>query len=180
MPRWLYTALVSLIGAGIVHIAVLLLVPQLSDRDAWARLAEAADYYKPVRIDAAAGEVPIVRSLDPLFFASACRFDLADGPVHVQAPGAVPYWSVSIYNRGGQNIYAFTDRTADTGALDVVVLNASQMIETRKQLPEAFRDAILVQTEVGEGIVVVRSFVPDQSWIPTATAFLRNMACIRS
>ncbi len=177
MVRLAYAALIALVGAAIVHITVLLLLPHLSGRDAWARLAEAADFYKPVRIDAVAGEVPIVRSLDPLFYASACRFDLADGPVHVYAPGNVPYWSVSIYNRGGQNVYAFTDRATDTDLLDVVVLSAAQMIETRKQLPEEYARAILVEAPVGQGIVVVRAFVPDQSWKPTATQFLRNVAC---
>ena len=180
MVRALYAAIVALVGAAIVHITVLLLLPNFSDRDAWARLAEAADYYKPVRIDAAAGEVPIVRSLDPLFYASACRFDLSDGPVRVHTPGNVPYWSVSIYNRGGQSVYAFTDRATDTGQLDVVVLSAAQMIETRKQLPDEVRNSILVEAPVGQGIVVVRSFVPDISWQPTATRFLRNLACSRS
>ncbi len=180
MARLFYAALIALVGAAIVHITVLFLLPSFSDRDAWARLAEAADFYKPVRIDAAAGEVPLVRSLDPLFYASACRFDLADGPVHVHTPGNVPYWSVSIYNRGGQNVYAFTDRTTDTGLLDVVVLTAAQMIETRKQLPEEFRKSILVEAPVGQGIVVVRSFVPDRSWQATATRFLRDVACTRS
>ena len=101
-------------------------------------------------------------------------------PVHVHAPGNVPYWSVSVYNRGGQNIYAFNDRATDTGLLDVVVLTPAQMIETRKQLPEEFRKSIFVEAPVGEGIVVVRSFVPDHSWQPTATRFLRNVACTRS
>ena len=177
MARLAYAALIALVGAAIVHIAVLLMLPHFSDRDAWNRLAEAADFYKPVRIDAIAGEVPIVRSLDPLFYASACRFDLSDGPVHVYTPGNVPYWSVSIYDRGGQNVYAFTDRATETGLLDVVVLTSAQMIETRKQLPEEYSKAILVEAPVGEGIVVVRSFVPDQSWIPTATRFLRNLVC---
>lgn len=180
MIRAAYTALVAIVGAAIVHITVLFLLPHFSDRDAWARLAEAADYYKPVRIDAAAGEVPIVKSLDPLFYASACRFDLADGPVRVHAPGNVPYWSVSIYNRGGQNVYAFTDRAAESGILDVVVLTSAQMIEARKHLPEEFRNSIFVEAPVGQGIVVVRSFVPDQSWKPTATRFLRDVACTRS
>ena len=91
-----------------------------------------------------------------------------------------PIWSVSIYNRGGQNVYAFTDRATDTGLLDVVVLTAAQMIETRKQLPEEFRKSILVEAPVGQGIVVVRSFVPDRSWQATATRFLRDVACTRS
>lgn len=179
MLRWFYAALVSVVGAGIVHIAVLLLVPQFSEKDAWASLAEAADFYKAVRIDADGGRAPIINTVDPLFFAAACRFDLTDGAVHLRAPGKVPYWSVSIYNRGGQNIYSFNDRATDTGLLDFVVLTSAQMIEIRKQTPEEFRRSIFVEAAVGEGIVVVRSFVPDQSWNQTVSSFLRSIACTR-
>ena len=76
MHRLAFTLLAGLVGAGIVHIVVLLLLPQFSERDAWSRLAMAADLYRVVRIDANAGQPPVVETLDPLFYAAACRFDL--------------------------------------------------------------------------------------------------------
>jgi uncharacterized membrane protein len=179
MLRLAYPVLIAVVGAVIVHIVVLLLLPRFSDQDAWSRLSEAADFYKAVRIDAEAGGAPIVKSVDPLFYAAACRFDLGEGAVHVRAPGKVPFWSVSIYNRGGQNIYSFNDRATDTGSLDFVVLTSAQMIEIRKQTPEEFRQSIFVEAAVDEGIVVVRSFVPDRSWNQTASSFLRSIACTK-
>ena len=142
MLRLFYAALISAVGVGLVHIAVLLLLPQFSARDAWSSLAEAADFYKAVRIDSDAGETPLVRSGDPFFYAAACRFDLDDGAVHVRAPGKIPFWSVSIYNRGGHNVYSFNDRATDSGSLDFVVLTSEQMIEMRKQLPEELKQSI--------------------------------------
>ena len=177
MLRLLYVLLISIVGAGIVHIAVLLLLPQFSERDAWSSLAEAADFYKAVRIDAEDGSAPLVKAVDPLFHAAACRFDLDEGPVHIRAPGNVPFWSVSIYNRAGQNVYSFNDRAANNNALDFVVLTSAQMIEIRKQVPEDFSKAIFVEAPIGEGIVVVRSFVPDPTWEETTTEFLARIAC---
>ena len=78
---------------------------------------------------------PLVRSVDPLFSAIACRFDLDDGVVHVQAPGRVPFWSMSVYDRNGQNIFSFNDRTSADGRVNFVVLTPAQTIEVRKQLP---------------------------------------------
>lgn len=179
MLRLLYALLVGIIGAGVVHIVVLLLLPQFSERDAWSSLAEAADFYKAVRIDADRNSPPIVQAVDPLFHASACRFDLEDGPVHVHAPGNVPFWSVSIYNRAGQNVYSFNDRATDGGALNFVVLTSAQMIEVRKAMPEGYKRAIFVQVPNGEGIVVVRSFVPDSTWEEAASEFLARIACTR-
>jgi uncharacterized membrane protein len=177
MLKLAYALLVGLVGAGIVHIAVLFLLPQFSDRDAWSRLAMAADFYRVVRIDAAAGEPPLVTSIDPLFYAAACRFDLGEGIVHVEAPGKVPFWSVSVYDRGGQNIFSFNDRTAQSGLLDFVVLTPAQMIEVRKQLPEEFEQSVFVETSVDEGIVVIRSFVPDPSWRQIVQGFLGEVSC---
>ena len=78
---------------------------------------------------------PTVEAPDPFFRASACRFDLQDGPVRLKADGTVPFWSASIYDRGGQNVYNFNDRTAAGGELDFVVVTPAQMIEMRKDLP---------------------------------------------
>lgn len=177
MLRIVYAAVVGLFGAAIVHIAILLMLPQFSDRDAWSRLAMSADLNRPVRIDAQAGETSIVRSVDPLFYAAACRFDLSEGIVHVQSPGKSPFWSVSVYDRGGQNIYSFNDRTAASGTLDFVVLTPVQMIELRKALPPELDKSIFVEASLDEGIVVVRSFVPDQSWNQSVASFLNEISC---
>lgn len=180
MTRLLYALMIGIVGAGIVHIAVLLLLPRFSEQDAWSSLAETADVYKAVRIDADVGGPPVVKAVDPLFRAAACRFDLEDGPVHIHAPGNVPFWSVSIYNRAGQNVYSFNDRATDKGALDFVVLTSDQLIEVRKAVPEDYRRAIFVQVPKGAGIVVVRSFVPDPTWEAMTTQFLGKVACTRA
>jgi uncharacterized membrane protein len=175
--RLLHTLIAAVIGAGIVHISVLFLLPHFSERDAWSRLAMAAGFYRIVRIDAAAGEAPMVQSLDPLFYAAACRFDLSEGMLHVHAPGGVPFWSASVYDRGGQNIFSFNDRTAEDAMLDFVVLSTPQMIEMRKQLPQEFESSVFVESSVEQGIVVVRSFVPDQSWRTSVSQFLDALTC---
>ena len=115
---------------------------------------------------------------DPLIRAVACRFDLLDGPVQVTAPGAVPFWSVSVYNRSGQNIYSFNDHAAQSGRLDVVVLTPEQMIDMRKELPPEFQQSVFVETPIGEGIVAVRAFRPDESWTKTIGDFLGGARCL--
>jgi uncharacterized membrane protein len=177
MRKLLYAAILGLVGAGIVHIAVLLMVPEFSERDAWSRLAQASDLYKVTRLDAEAGGPPVVKSVDPLFFAAACRFDLTDGMVQIKSPGAVPFWSVSIYDRNGHNIYSFNDHSATGGLLDAVALTPAQMLEVRKQLPDDLDGSILVETPISEGIIVVRSFVPDASWKLAVSQFLDQSSC---
>jgi len=177
MRSLLHALILGLLGAGIVHIVVLFLVPEFSERDAWSRLAMASDLYKMTRLDAEAGGAPVVKSVDPLFYAAACRFDLADGLVRIKAPGDVPFWSASVYDRNGHNIYSFNDHNANGEKLDAVVLTPAQMIDVRRDLPEDLQGAIFVEAPIEEGIFVVRAFVPDESWKPIVSRFLEQSAC---
>ena len=176
MARLVYALLLGLVGAGIVHIVVLLLVPSYSQRDAWSTLAAQDRLYGLVRLDAP-GDAPLIGSIDPLFNAAACRFDLEDGVMRVWGEGAVPYWSISIYDRAGQNIFSFNDRSSSGGALDFVVASPVQMIELRNAMPVEFDRSVFVEADIGEGIVVMRAFAPDESWGPTVAAYLEGLAC---
>jgi uncharacterized membrane protein len=177
MRSLLHALILGLLGAGIVHIVVMFLVPEFSERDAWSRLAMASDLYKMTRLDAEAGGAPVVKSVDPLFYAAACRFDLTDGLVRIRAPGDVPFWSASVYDRNGHNIYSFNDHNANGEKLDAVVLTPAQMIDVRRDLPEDLQGAIFVEAPIEEGIFVVRAFVPDESWKPIVSRFLEQSAC---
>lgn len=177
MRRFLYALILGLIGAGIVHIAVLFLLPQMSPRDAWSRLAGQADLYEvgPYVADSdLAGAAGIA---DPFFQAVACRFDLSEGIAHVEGSGTVPYWSASVYDRSGQNIYSLNDRGAKGGQLDVVILTPAQMVDFRKAPLEELQNAVFVEMPINQGIIVVRGFAPDQTWVRSVAEFLGEIDC---
>lgn len=177
MYRLLVALLLGLVGAGIVHITVLLALPQFTDRDAWSRLSETTQLYDPVLLQGPGRSERLMPGIDPLFGAVACRFDLEDGPLHVQAEVRVPFWSISVYDRNGQNVFSFNDRTAADSIVDFVVLTAAQTIELRQNIPEAYLNAIFVETDLDEGIALVRAFIPDASWEPVVGTFLEDVSC---
>ncbi|WP_309084095.1 DUF1254 domain-containing protein [Chelativorans sp.] len=177
MLRLLYALLLGLLGAGIVHIAILFMLPAHSERDIWSRLSAAAPPYAMVRLgpNRLGGEIPA--PVNPFLTAAACRFDLADGPVHVEAEGAVPFWSMSIYDSNGLNVFSISDRTAADGALDVVALDPGQMQRIRGELPAEFAQSVFIETGVEEGIVLVRAFVPDETWQGVVGRFFSGLSC---
>jgi uncharacterized membrane protein len=177
ISRLAYGVLVGLVGAGIVHIAILMMLPSFSARDAWSKLAGTAGLYKVARIAGEGVEPAVLQSPDPFFDAVACRFDLGEGVTHLTAKGATPFWSVSVYNRNGQNIYSFNDRSATEGALDFVIATPLQVTEVRKNLPPQFEKSVFVEADIDEGMVVIRSFVPDESWKPEIASYLNSMSC---
>lgn len=178
MTRLLHAIITGLVGAGIVHIAVLMLVPGFSVRDAWTVLSAQSNYYTFTRLDPP-GSVPLIRSLDPLFDAVACRFDLGEGVVHIAGEGAVPYWSISVYDRTGRNIFSFNDRSSTQGDVDFVVATSAQMVALRNALPADYDRSVFVEADIDEGIAVVRAFAPDPSWEPTVSSYLDGLECSR-
>lgn len=176
MGRLFRVILIGLVGAGIVHGLVLLLIPYVSEADVWARLEDRAPFYQVVRIDPASG-ANMLHLPDPLFEAAACRIDLSEGIVHLRAEGDVPYWSMSIYDRTGQNIFSINDRTSSDGELDFLVATSAQLTELRSSPDDDLGTAVFVETEVQEGIVVVRAFVPDPTFEPSVARYLAGLDC---
>jgi uncharacterized membrane protein len=177
MSKAFYAILLGLVGAGIVHIVILLMIPAFSERDAWSRLAENGEPYSFVQTVRDDDTVLTIKSNDPLFESAACRFDLTNGPVRILGTGTVPFWSVSVYDRRGQNLYSFNDRIASGGVLDLLIVNPAQILELRKDPPPEIVTAVIAETEITEGVVVLRSFVPDNSWGRRVRDYMNRAKC---
>ncbi|NMG38975.1 DUF1254 domain-containing protein [Chelativorans sp. ZYF759] len=176
VTRFAYALLIGVVGAGIVHIAILFLLPYLAERDAWSRMAELGEVHETLMIE---GEEAnrLLANPDPLFLAAACRFDLDEGPVRIHAPDRVLFWSLSVYDRMGQNIFSLNDRTASEGQLDIVILKPVQMLDLRHAFPEDFATSIFVEADLEAGTAVIRSFLPDESWRSRVGDYLRSVSC---
>lgn len=155
MTKVIYALLVGFVGAVIVHICVVLMVPHYSELNTWSRLTKTANEY---RFAPLATDNPITATTDPLFQLKACRFNLDDGPVHVTAEGTAPFWSMSIYNHDGVNFYSLNNHTMPNGKLDLVIGNPGQIMELKQSTPENTGDSVLVSEDIGEGFVILRSF----------------------
>lgn len=177
MLRLLYALLLGLLGAAIIHIVILLLLPLITDADAWSRLAAEGETFEMVSLSTDAAPAPVVTMTDPFIRASACRFDLSEGATHVTARADVPFWSVSIYDRRGHNVYSFNDRTATAKALDLAIVSPTQMLELRKSLPDEFAKSLFVEFAQPAGIVVIRAFVPDETFEPAVERFFSSASC---
>jgi uncharacterized membrane protein len=177
MGKLLRALLFGLVGAGLIHIAVVLLVPYYSDRNAWSRISAYGDDWEFHAVTRAGAAAVVPLAFDPLFQAAGCRFDITDLPAHITGLGTTPYWSISIYNRQGENIYSINDRTAIADQLDLVVATPLQMIELNKTKPAGAENSVLIEADMDEGFVVVRSFVPDESWKSQVDAFLKSASC---
>jgi len=179
MARFLYATLVGLVGAALVHVAIVLMLPHLSANDVWRQIEAKTALYQPARLDRN-GDGPLIaaaRSLDPMFAVAACRYNLADGVFSITAPGNGDFWSIAVLDDFGRILFSANDRIVATDDLELVVALPLQM-RVLQQNPRAdFADAIMAEAGRSEGFVVVRTFRPDTTWEPVAEEFLQNVEC---
>jgi uncharacterized membrane protein len=177
MFRLLYAFLVGIIGAGIVHIAIIFLLPANASNDAWSRIAAIAEPYQPVLLENVEPSVLPASQRNPFLRAVACRFDLSDGPLRVSAREAVPFWSMSLYDRSGLNVFSISDRAAPGNVPDLLVLTSKQLSELRTEMPETFDQSLFVETDVTQGMIVLRVLVPDESYVRQVGRALGAISC---
>ncbi|MEL6752331.1 MAG: DUF1254 domain-containing protein, partial [Pseudomonadota bacterium] len=144
----LYGLVVTLVLAAIVHLVVVLAIPAFAEKDAWAQLSTVGKTWSFSRV-ATPGTAPnILEPVDPGFGAVACRFNLNEAPLAVRADGRLPFWSTSIFDKRGRNVYSFNDRTAINGELFLIVVTPVQMAQLRKNPPEEAERAVLVEADI--------------------------------
>ena len=178
MKRLLYISLIALVLGGIIHILVVLLIPSNSSKDAWATLANKGEPWSFSVIAAPGantqGNLPLV---DPSFGVAACRFDLSVAPLVVETEGKLPFWSVALFDRRGENIYSFNDRTAIGRRLYMIVVDPVQMARLRRNPPEDAERAVLIETELKEGFVMIRALQEDETQSAVVRRFLEKATC---
>jgi uncharacterized membrane protein len=180
---------VGLVGAAIVHIAVVLLVPRMADNNAWGRLSRTGEMFTVARVEplregasgpaaqAEGSERQDFAFIDPAFATVSCRFSLADGPVRLYADGETEFWSASIYSREGDNLYSINNRAAVDGLFDLLVGTSEQILEARADVDAAEDTAIPVAIPVEEGYLTLRALVREESARPLVDLFTRTVVC---
>ncbi len=177
MAKAVYAILLGLFGALLIHVVTLFLVPRLAENDAWARLSKTTQPGIFTIIDQTSDISSSMRAFDPNFVIAACQFSLAEGPVSLAGDAAPDFWSLSVFNRQGANIFSINDRTMQSGVLDLVVATPLQLIEFQKDMPPELSNSVFAEADVRDGFVVLRAFVPEASLRARVIAFVSAASC---
>lgn len=175
MPRLLYALLVGLVGAGLVHVVIVILLPHFEAQRNWTRLEQALPLYAPARLDKSS--LPVLAAGDPFFLTAVCRFDLRDGQLLVTAAGRPAAWSAAAFSPDGRTLSSLDDRMVPKGALDLVILTPGQAGEWALHPRNRKEKSFQVEAEAGPGLLAVRALVPDPSWLGLAEDFLSRLSC---
>lgn len=177
MVRYVYAGLVGLVGAAFVHLAIVLMLPQLSENDAWRQIEEKAAVNDPVRLDRYGVELSAARTLDPMFAVIACRYDLSAGLFSITAPPTGDFWSVAVFDDLGRILFSANDRIVATENLDLVMALPLQMRVLQQSPRPGLANAVLTEANRNKGFAVLRVFRPDETYEPVVRDFIDRIDC---
>lgn len=177
MIRLAYLVLTAFVGAALVHILEIFTIPALATNDAWARISRQSSpgIFRLVTPDMHLGDRMAIASKG--FVLGVCHFSLDDGPVLVRGPQAPSFWSMSVYNRRGENIFSVNDRITPNGELDILVATPVQIIELQNDMPAELSETVFAEADTGEGFVILRTFLEVDSQRSQADAFVAGSTC---
>lgn len=177
MRRTIFFLVGGLLLGGIIHIAVVFMVPYYADRDAWAQTSQFGvdDEFHVLPLPQAGAEP--LSSLDPWMLHAVCRFSLAEGPVRITADLPEDFWSIAVFDRRGRNIYSLNDRSAERTRLDLAIITPVQMAQLRQDPPQSLERAIVIELPIEEGLALLRVLVADETKFSEATESVRSADC---
>jgi uncharacterized membrane protein len=177
MRRTLLFIVGGLLLGGVIHLAIVLLVPMYASHDAFAEMGKFGVDRKFHVLPVPEAGSEAIPGMDPRMLQAECRFRLTEGPLRVSARMPDDFWSVAVFDRHGRNVYSLNDRATEGPDLQLAVVTTVQLARLRQNPPPALDAAIAIELPINEGFVLLRVFVSDPSMLPRATAALTAADC---
>lgn len=166
------------IVAALVHLIVVLILPAVATRDAFARLATLGAPDQTIALPRAGPAERTFPYADPAVAWAFCRYDLASGPIRVTAPVGRAFASISFHTRRGLVFYALTDRAATHGVIEAVLATPADVraLKAHDDEDDPSRD-LRIAAPVPEGYIVMRVFSELPSLYSEAEAQAKQLEC---
>lgn len=167
--------ILALLGAAIIHIAIILLIPRYTNQTAWSGLGEMKTDNRFQQINSSS---LASTDNDPFFIKTACRFNLKDAPVHISGPSdGLPFWSLSIYNRQGDNLFSVNDSVNPNKDISIIITQPQTSALIKAKLDQVSSQTIVLEQDINEGIIMLQAYMPDESWRRSVSNFIQNLSC---
>lgn len=161
----------------LIHLAVILTLPDAASRDLWHRLEAMTPIESAIVLDDLTPAADNPLGLDPELLYGVCRLDIGDGPGIVNAPLPPTFWSVAVINRQGHVVYSTTNRSGSGTYLDMGLFNPAQTRLLAEQRFEIHDGLLIVEADSNELAVVVRLAPPYPAMRDRYRGLLENLTC---
>lgn len=172
----LFSLLVGVVGAALLHVIIVLALPSFTGIDAYTKLTAFDADQRFVRFGAKPDAMGFSNG-DPFLRTAACLVSVAERPVRLTAPAGPVFWSFAVYDSDSNEIFSMNDRSQAGGDLDAIIGSPEQLARIRRDNPDAASDNVLIEMPRPEGYVVIRALVPTPSQEQAARDFLDGATC---
>jgi uncharacterized membrane protein len=177
MIRLLLWVLGGMLLGGIVHLATVLILPNLASQDAYSRLAPIAPVNAVAPLPPPSAERSPIPFLDPAFAMSVCRYDLSEGPIKLSVPVSPAYTSVSFYTRSEVAYYAINDRAAGRRVIELDLMTSEQRGDLPGDEEVTAADRLIVESPTMTGLIMIKALAPEVGMLPAARSALAGARC---
>ncbi len=177
--RVAWTLAVVVVLAGLVHLTSTLAIPAVAERDAYARVEALGRPFVTVALPPASPGSKAIPFADPAVAGAVCLYDLGGGPVRARAPlGRAGFASLSFHSRRGIVFYALTDRAANKGRMEALIVTPEQlrMLKARDDEDNPSDDLRIVSPSA-KGFVMARALSESADLVASAQAQAAAMTC---
>ena len=178
MRRTLLYLLAGLVLGGIIHIAVILILPQFATRDIWSRVMAMDALEDMVVLAPVAPGADNPMQLDPALVYGVCRLSLAEAPGLVNGAMPLGFWSVAVYNDQGHVIYSTTNRSGSGQTIDMGIFNQAQTRLLAEQRIDIADGLLIVESGSDDIFVVMRAAPPHEAMRARFAEALDAIRCL--
>lgn len=176
MNRIMHAVLTGIVGAALLHIIIILSLPNFTGKDAFTKVKAIGPSHSFHSLGEVAKDDGLA-NIDPFIKTAVCHFDITRQPLRLLARGGPSFWSLAVYDKDSNEVFSMNDRTSVGGNLDVVVATPVQLAQIRKAPGAALTQSIIVEHKDTTGYVVLRTMAPQPSFEAEAASFLEEAVC---
>lgn len=178
MLKFLLAIVTGLVGAAVLHILLILILPFNSNVDAWSKVEDLGEPFEFFTLKNEPNESGLYN--EDIFIQSAvCHYILDEGPLQIIADETTEMWTLAAFDAGSNEIFSMSARSAINGEVNFILGTKGQLLNLRSEEPELIAETIAIEVADIEGYVALRSIVPSISSLAEAQGFLSNALCAR-
>jgi uncharacterized membrane protein len=166
--------------AGITHIAAIFALPALEGKDAFGRLSALAEPARLTLLPRPQPGAEIMPFADPAVAQGLCLYDLAQGALRLQGKVAGDrLLTLSFRTPAGEVFYSMTDRAAQHGGINVLVLTPAQLeaVEADDDDDEDPPQELRLVAPMRRGIILVSALAGLPSEMSEAEGRIEAITC---
>ncbi|PLX40307.1 MAG: hypothetical protein C0605_06550 [Hyphomicrobiales bacterium] len=168
--NWLLRILVVGLIAGIVHIAAVLSVPAFSPQNPAVTAMQDLPVNQMALIAIEPDDEAPFELENPDMAIAVCRFDARKAPVRFSGPLPNMFWSLTIYDDKGRNVFALNHAQKVFEAFDLVIDSKNRDIEPGEK-------TLIIQNVTATGLLMLHIFRSSAVYAQTVSALSGELQC---